>query len=52
MWGDVNQNVDNIFHMFDEQTPIKDCSPDDVSCQASDLYGKFSTAAPANPPHV
>ncbi|KAJ1695145.1 hypothetical protein LUZ63_011843 [Rhynchospora breviuscula] len=44
-WGDVSQNVDDLFHMLDEQTPIKDCSLDELSCQASDLYEKGSTGA-------
>lgn len=45
MWGDVNQNVDNLFHMLDEQTPIKDCSLDEFSCQASNLSEKGNTGA-------
>lgn len=48
MWGDVNQNVDNLFHMLDEQTPIKDCSLDESSCQAPNLSGMFLTDIPTN----
>ncbi|XP_078176429.1 protein XRI1-like isoform X2 [Carex rostrata] len=45
MWVDVNQNVDNLFHMLDEQTPIKDCSLDESSCQASNLSEKGNMGA-------
>lgn len=36
-WGEVNEDANDLFYMFNDQTPVKDCT--DFNYQVSDAGG-------------